>query len=154
MKIGLLAISPSYAQHVHEEAHISKEKGIYEIISTGIYAYSFEEEAGSPATEFHFTYWFNHTYGSGLSYTLKYGEEETLHDLALLGSWNPTRWVTLNIGPNFAFPSDHRSFHLLLYTEAEINIRLKEWFHIGPVVGSLLGKESEVSGGLHIGFEF
>ena len=143
-----------HSPHIEEHPNPSKEHGIYEIISTGIYAYSFAEEAGSPATELHFTYWFTHTYGTGISYTLKFGEEETLHDLALLGSWNPTRWLTLNMGPNFALPSDHRSFHLLLYTEAEINIRLTEWFHLGPVLGSLLGEESEISGGMHIGFEF
>ena len=142
-----------HAQHESEE-HEGTEKGIYEVIATTIYAYSPEHESGTWGNEFHFTYWFDHTYGTGASYTLKYEEDETLHDIALLGSWNPTRWITLNLGPNFALPGEHRDFSVLLYAEAEINVRLKEWFHIGPVLGTLLGNSSEISGGFHIGFEF
>ncbi len=69
-----------------KQHHSEEEKPVYEIITSGIYSYLFEEEEGSFGTEVHFTYWFNHTWGGGLSYTAKFEEEETLHDLALLGS--------------------------------------------------------------------
>lgn len=131
-----------------------KEKGIYEIITSGIYAYSFEHEEGVVGTEVHLTYWFNHTWGSGLSYTAKFEEGETLHDIALLGSMNPTRWITLNIGPNFALSSDHREFELGFYAESEFNIRPTDWFHFGPVIGTVVSENTEGTIGFHLGFEF
>ena len=139
-----------------EEAHhdAEKEKGIYEIIASGIYAYSFEHEEGIGGTELHFTYWFTHKWGAGLSYTAKFAAEETLNDIALLGSVNPTRWITLNGGLNFALPGDHREFGLGLYAETEINIRLTETFHLGPILGVVLSEASEGTMGFHVGFEF
>lgn len=142
------------AQTEDEHHHAEKEKGIYEVITSGIYAYSFEHKEGVVGTEVHFTYWFDHTWGAGLSYTAKFETEETLHDIALLGSVNPTRWITLNAGLNFALPGEHREFHLGAYAETEINIRLNEWFHFGPVLGTVLSKESEGTLGFHIGVEF
>lgn len=103
-----------------------KEEPVIELIASGIYAYSFEHEEGVLGTEIHLTYWFNHEWGSGLSYTAKYEEEENLHDIALLGSWNPTHWLTLNVCPNFGLSGDHRDFEVSAYTEAEINIRPKK----------------------------
>lgn len=147
----LLILNKISAQR--EEQHSSKkEHGIYEIIISGIY--SFDHEEGIGGTEVHFTYWFDHTWGAGLSYTAKFEEAETLQDIALLGSWNPRRWVTLNVGPNFILPSDHREFSVGAYAEAEINVRPNEWFHFGPVLGGILGRESELVTGFHIGFEF
>lgn len=150
-----IILAQHHESEEHKDSHHSgKEKGIYEIITSVIGAYSFEHEEWTPGTEFHFTYWFNHTWGTGVSYTAKYEEEETLSDIALLGSWSPNRWLTLNAGPNFALASEHREFALLLYAEAEVNVRLTEWFHFGPVFGTLLGDESEGSVGFHLGFEF
>lgn len=149
----VFALPFASGQHQEHHAH-KKEKGIYEIITSGIYAYSFAHEEWVPGTEVHFTYWFDHSYGTGLSYTAKFDQDETLHDIALLASWNPTRWITLNVGPNFSIPSDHRDFLFSAYTEAEFNIRPTEWFHFGPVLGAILGKESELAGGFHLGFEF
>ena len=149
----VVGLNQIFAQH--EEHHgDEKDRGIYEIITSGIYAYSFEHQEGTGGTEVHFTYWFNHTYGSGLSYTTKFEHDETLHDIALLGSWNPKRWVTLNVGPNFSLKADHREFSLSAYAESEINIRPNEWFHFGPILGTILGNESELTSGFHIGFEF
>ncbi|MCI4671448.1 MAG: hypothetical protein MRZ79_25120 [Bacteroidia bacterium] len=135
----------------HEKVHHTKD--IIEIITTGIRAKPFGEGEAIWGTEAHLTYWFVHAYGTGFSYTLRSEEGELLNDIALLASWNPNNWLTLNVGPNFALPNNHREFALLAYAEAEINFRLREWFHIGPVVGTLLGKHSEYSLGLHLGFE-
>ncbi|MEL6132972.1 MAG: hypothetical protein AAFR59_06365 [Bacteroidota bacterium] len=70
-----------------------------------------------------------------------------------MGSLNPTNSITLNVCPNFSLPSAHREFGLSAYAESEINIRLNEWFHFGPVFGTLIGKHSEFSIGLNMGFE-
>ena len=131
-----------------------KTTGIYEIITSGIYAYSFEHNEGVVGTEIHFTYWINHKWGAGMSYTAKFEEEETLNDIALIAGVNPTSWLTFNIGVNFALAGDHRAFGLGAYTEAEFNIRPTKWFHFGPVIGAVIGKETEGTVGIHLGFEF
>lgn len=148
---SMMLSAQSESEHHDTE---KKERGIYEIITSGIYAYSFEHDEGVVGTEVHFTYWFNHKWGGGLSYTTKFEEGETLQDIALLGSMNPARWVTLNIGPNLALSSDHREFELGFYAEAEINIRPTDKFHFGPVLGTVLSKNTEGSIGFHLGFEF
>jgi hypothetical protein len=140
-----------------ESEHHNKEKketGIFEIITSGIYAYSFEHEEGLFGTEIHLTYWFTHKWGSGVSYTAKFEDKEALHDIALLASMNPTKWITLNLGPNFALSTKHRDFELGFYTESEINIRLTEWFQFGPVLGAVFSENTEGSLGFHLGFEF
>ena len=58
--------------------HMEEENPIMEIISSAIYVYSLEENEGYLGTELHLTYWINHTWGAGLSYTAKFEEEETL----------------------------------------------------------------------------
>jgi len=60
----------------------------------------------------------------------------------------------LNAGPNFGLAGERREFEVSAYTEFEINIRATEWFHFGPIVGSIIGNNSEISGGFHLGFEF
>ena len=126
----------------------------WEAIVSGIYSYSFEEEETVFGNEFHLTYWITHKWGTGLSYTLKYEDDEILHDIAVLGSWNPVKWMTCNTGPNFEFEGEHRDFGVSFYFELEFNIRLTHWFHFGPIAGTLLGGNSEISTGMHIGFEF
>ncbi len=154
-----MLVSSSFDLHAQyhpsqNEPHHSKEKGIYELITSSIFAYSFDSEQGVLGVETHFTYWFDHTWGTGGSYTARFEEEETLHDLALLGSINPTRWLTLNAGPNFGLPSEHRDLTLGAYAEAEINIRPSAWFHFGPIIGTVISEHSELSAGIHMGFEF
>ena len=140
----------------HEEAPHSSEKhaGIIEVISSGIYSYYFEHSEGIFGTEIHLTYWKTLKWGGGLSYTSKFEEKETLHDVALIGSMNPTHWMTLNLGVNFALPAEHRKFLPGAYAETEVNIRPVEWFHFGPVLGTVIGKEIEATVGFHLGFEF
>lgn len=144
-----------YGQHEgrNSEGH-EKEGPVLEIITSGIHAFSLKDDESSYGTEIHLTYWATHEWGGGLSYTAKFEEEETLHDIALLGSWNVTRWMTLNVGPNFGFSGEERDFEVSAYAEAEGNIRLSEWFHFGPVTGVILGENSEIIVGMHLGFEF
>jgi hypothetical protein len=137
-----------------EGHHEAKNKGIYEIITSGTYVYSFEHDEGVIGTEIHLTYWFTHKWGAGLSYTSKFEEEEVLNDIALLASINPAGWLTLNAGPNFGLSGDHREFSLGAYIETEINVRPTEWFHFGPVLGAVFSEESEGTLGFHLGFEF
>lgn len=144
------------AQTDNEHHSSAKETGIYEVITSGIYSYSLAHKEGLIGSEVHFTYWFSHKWGAGLSYTARFAEEAVVQDIALLGSMNPTNWLTLNVGLNLGLPSEveHRDFHLGAYTEAEINIRPTPWFHFGPLVGAVLSQESEATVGIQLGFEF
>jgi len=150
--LSFTTVTIGHAQ-TDNEHHSTEEKPVYEIITSGIYSYLFEEDEGSFGTEIHFTYWFDHTWGGGISYTAKFEDEETLHDVALLGSVNPTSWLTVNAGPNFGFSGEERDFEASAYIETEINIRPTKWFHFGPVIGTLLGENSELLTGFHLGFE-
>lgn len=143
----------SQTEEIHDEESES-DNPVLEIIISGIFASSFEHQETTFGTEFHITYWFNHEWGGGISYTLKYEDEETLNDIALLGSWNPTKWITLNVGPNFGFSGEHRDFEVSGYAEAEFNIRPRKWIHFGPLIGAVLGANSEYTLGMHLGFEF
>lgn len=144
-----------YAQHQENiEEEEEEEKPVIEIITSGIYSSSLKDDESAYGTEIHLTYWYTKEWGGGLSYTAKFEEEETLHDIALLGSWNVTRWMTLNVGPNFSLSGEERDFEVSGYAEAEGNFRLSEWFHFGPVTGIILGENSEIILGMHLGFEF
>lgn len=143
-----------YAQHEENIEKEEEEKPVIEIITSGIYSSSLKNDENAYGTEIHLTYWHNEEWGGGLSYTAKFEEKETLHDIALLGSWNVTRWMTLNVGPNFGLSGEERDFEVSAYVEAEGNIRLSKWFHFGPVSGVILGENSEIILGMHLGFEF
>lgn len=145
-------ISQPHAETHPTEAH--QETGIWEVIGTGIYSYTFGEGEALGGTEFHLTYWQTHMYGGGLSYTARFAPEEVLNDIALLASWNPIRWLTINAGPNFALPGVHRSFLLGAYAETEINWRFHEHFHLGPIIGTVISKHTEGTIGLHFGVEW
>ncbi len=154
LTITLFFSSFLYGQHKEHSKNEHKEfDSVLEIITSGIYASSLKESESSYGTEIHLTYWYNEEWGGGLSYTTKF-EEETLHDIAILGSWNVTSWMTLNAGPNFGFPSGERNFEVSAYAEAEGNIHLSKWFHFGPISGVILGENSEIILGMHLGFEF
>lgn len=143
-----------HAQEASESTEEDIEESKYEIITSGIYAYNLEEEIGIPCLELHFTYWFNRKWGAGATYIAKFDEEELLSDIALLGSWNPSRLMTVNAGPNFGLKGESRDFELSLYVEGELNIRPAEWFLFGPNLGFLLGQSPEIATGVHVGVEF
>lgn len=128
--------------------------GIWETIATGIVSYSFGEEEAIAGSELHVTYWMTHQYGTGMSYTARFAHEELWNDLALLASWNPLKWMTVNAGPNFAFAASERPFTLGAYAETEINWRFHEQFHVGPIVGTVISQHTEASIGLHFGIEW
>jgi hypothetical protein len=133
----------------------AENTAVYEIITSAIYAFNAENEAGVYGTEFHFTYWMNHIWGAGLSYTVLFEEEnKQIHQLALLGSYNPKEWLTINTGPNFRLPSTNHDLKVSAYLETEFNYRLRNWVHFGPLLGATIGEETELSIGFQIGFEF
>lgn len=149
--IGIAGIQ---AQEAVEGTEEKEEPAKYEIVASGIYAYNFEEEAGLPGAELHFTYWFTPKWGAGAIYVAKFDEDEVLSDVALLGSWNPSRWLTVNSGPNFGLKGESREFELSLFLEGELNIRPTESFLFGPNLGFLVGNSPEIAVGIHFGFEF
>ncbi len=157
LAIGLIssnyALSQARQEHT-SETHTRKEHGIYEVITSAICVLPLDGHERWGGTEVHLTYWFDHIYGSGFSYTAKFEEKEVAHEIALLFSWNAKKWITFNLGPNFAVPNSHRDFALSAYAETEINVRPREWFHYGPILGTILGEKSELTAGFHLGFEF
>ncbi len=136
--------------HQEEEPH-KKSRGIYELIFSGINTYAVHDGHQAAAAELHFTYWFDHYWGAGFSYTRKINN---INEVALLASCNPTTWLTLNVGPNIILPHENHGVKLGGYSEAEFNIRPNDWIHFGPVVGCTFGEELEFSTGFHLGFEF
>jgi hypothetical protein len=101
------------------------------------------------------TYWENHIWGAGLGYTVLFEDEkEKIHQLAILGSYNPKEWITINAGPNFRLPNDHHDLIISGYVETECNYRLRQWVHFGPLLGATIGIETDLSIGFQIGFEF
>lgn len=156
---GLITALPAVCQEHHDNApepsNHTKRTGVYEIIVSGINAYGLNSKHNTYGSELHFTYWVDHVWGFGLGYTVKFEDEEpNINELALLGSWNPTTWLTLNAGPSFTLPRDHHDLEVSAYLEAEFNYRLTSYFHFGPVIGTLKGKETELLGGFQLGFEF
>ncbi len=147
----------SYGQNAdnHEGSEHSKQTGIYEIIISGIYAFDLETDNGAYGSELHFTYWFNHVWGAGLAYTTLFEEDNNnVHSIVMLASYNPTSWLTINSGPSFTLPNEHEDLLVSGFFEAEFNYRLNTWFHFGPLIGVLIGKKKELNVGFQVGFEF
>jgi len=151
-----------FGQTLHESAIEEGENARWEIVLSGLTF--FEKEEGIPdeytrtfGTELHITYWLSHRWALGGSYTLKStGENMYGSELAIIGSFKPQKWLTINAGPDFALPdsSPESELELFAYLEAEFNFFIKENFHLGPVVGGLVANKTEVFAGLHLGFEF
>lgn len=138
-----------------QEGEQKKEGGSWEFSLSNIYSYAVRENEGLFKTEFHLIYLFTPKWGTGLSYTHKFIRPEGINDdIALIGSWNPTPYLTVNLGPNFTLPDEEESGFLGLYNEVEFNFRPKEWLSFGPLVGSVISKNTEIYGGIHVGFEF
>jgi len=145
-------------EHHHEE---SKEPG-WETIVSGVSFFhldeeSHDEEGVNVGTELHLTYWFTHTWALGVGYTHVFTHEKGAGDeLALIASYKPAPWITVNSGPNLTLASESGKFspQLSAYLEAEINIFIGDSFHLGPVAGGLIGKKLEAFAGIHLGYEF
>lgn len=150
----LVATESALAQSHMDTPSEQHGDGYFEVVASIINANSFAGEEGNVGNEFHFTYWFNHRFASGLSLTTKLQEGGLLYDTAIIGSWSPVKWLTTNAGPNFSWANDHRDFGVSLYLEAEFNLFVIDQIHIGPVIGMLAGDEEEWTHGFHLGFEF
>jgi hypothetical protein len=156
--ISLLAYSYSaVAQegeiHLPDESH--ERTATYEVIISGIYSFEPNSGHGKYGSELHFTYWFNHVWGAGFGYTVLFEEDHRpVQQFAFLGSFNPVGWLTINAGPNFTLPYDGSALLLSGYLETEFNYRPRSWVHFGPVLGAVIGNETEFNVGFHLGFEF
>lgn len=141
-------------QEIHHEGHESE--GVIELITSGIISYTPSEGETLFGSEAHLTYWWNHTWGAGFSYSARFYETHPLSDIAVLGSLNATQWLTINVGPNFALPSEDVRDHLRLgfYAETEFNYRVSEFFHFGLLTGTVINNETEFTTGIQLGFEF
>ena len=148
MVFGMLIFNIAIASDHNETS--KKEKGIYEIITTGLYSYSPNENHGVFGAEFHLTYWVNHHWGGGLSYT---GKTNKSKEVALLFSWNPNKWFTVNTGPSIYF-KEINYVNFAGYGELEVNFRPRDWIHFGPVLGTTIRNHYEINSGFHLGFEF
>lgn len=157
MMIGVLPIMAtkhSLAQvHAPQKQQPEQIEKYIEVITSIINAHSLEENEGSIGNELHLTYWFRKGLGAGLSLTAKVRETELIYDIALIGSWSPVKWLTTNLGPNLSWEGNERDFGVSAYLEVEINLHVIDKIHIGPVIGTLVGHESELTHGFHLGFE-
>ncbi|MEM8565416.1 MAG: hypothetical protein AAGF85_03085 [Bacteroidota bacterium] len=152
--LGNYTFAQAHGVHESSTQQHDDNKGYFEVIASIINVISLEGGEGSIGNEFHLTYWFNHQFGSGVSLTTKLEEEGLLYDTALIGSWSPLKWMTANLGPNFSWAGEHREFAISAYAEIEINFFVIDQIHIGPIIGTLIGSESELTHGFHLGFEF
>lgn len=151
----LLPIEYIMAQSQDSHEHFPQQnEGYFEVIGSIINSHSLEENEGTIGNELHITYWVNRQLGAGVSLTTKLHEEDLWYDTAVIGSWSPVKWVTTNLGPNFSWEAKGRDFAVSAYFEVEINIFIIDQIHIGPVLGTLAGEESELTHGFHLGFEF
>ena len=157
--IGFLSWgSLSLAQDHSSSQKLQEEKGAWEVVFSTLNFFEVGSEAAGErlwGNELHLTYWFNHHWALGVGYTLKYEEGGELgNELALIGSYKPVKWITFNGGPNFTPDNEEESLSVSAYIESEINIFIGDHFHLGPVIGGLLGEHSEIFSGLHLGYEF
>lgn len=139
------------AQEEHNIEH-KKEPGL-EIVVSSLFINNPEIKKFDPASELHITYWTSHEWAFGVGYTLVYEEERVGHELAALVSHKPWPFVTINAGPSFSLPNSHKEFETSAYIEGEFNFKLNI-FHFGPLLGTLIGKESRFFAGIHLGYEF
>ncbi|MEO1216844.1 MAG: hypothetical protein AAFY45_25195 [Bacteroidota bacterium] len=144
-------------EHKNSESNHANE-GAWEIVFSTLHFFEPGSEAAQESlwgNELHLTYWFDHHWALGLGYTLKYEKEGKFgNELALIGSYKPVKWITFNGGPNFTPGNEEESLSVSAYIESEINIFIGDHFHLGPVIGGLLGEHAEIFSGLHLGYEF
>jgi len=152
--IPLIQINAQEIEHKNskEEEH-KKDPGL-EIVLSGLFVYNSESENFDPATELHITYWTSHKWAFGVGYSIVFEEDNRIgHELAVLVSHKPWSFLTINIGPSFSLPNSHNDTEVAAYIEGEFNFKLGE-FHIGPLIGTLIGENVRPFAGIHLGYEF
>jgi hypothetical protein len=138
-------------EHTLESKH--KKEPSLEIVVSSLFINNPEIKKFDPATELHITYWTSHKWAFGVGYTSVFKDERIGHELAALVSHKPWPFLTVNAGPSFSLPNSHKGFETSAYIEGEFNFKLNI-FHFGPLIGSLIGEEFKVFGGIHFGYEF
>ncbi|MDH7447913.1 hypothetical protein [Aquimarina sp. 2201CG14-23] len=130
-----------------------KEPGL-ELVVSGLVMYTPKEELFDASTEIHLTYWVSHRWAFGIGYTLIFEEENTVgHEIAGLTSYKPSHFLTVNFGPSFSIPNSERDLEVAAYIESEFNFKIGE-FHVGPLIGTLIGEEFRLFSGIHLGYDF
>ncbi|CAM1373042.1 hypothetical protein [Tenacibaculum xiamenense] len=137
----------------HSETSHKKEKDPgFEIVLSGIGIYSPEHKHWNSAIETHLTYWTTHKWAFGVGYSIIF-EDELEHEIAALVSHKPYKFLTLNFGPSFSLPNEHKDTKVSAYLESEFAFHVGE-IHFGPTIGVLAGEDFRIFGGLHISYEF
>lgn len=157
MKIKLLLITVLFLSSISGFAQEKQEeKGVWELSLSPIFSYVPSLSEGLVKSEFHVTYWFTHKWGGGVSYTHKFIDGTEINDdIALIGSYNVTKYLMINLGLNYTIPKEGGESGIVgFYNEAEINFRPNKWLSFGPLVGSVISKRTELYTGAHISFEF
>ncbi|MEM9887365.1 MAG: hypothetical protein AAF849_15835, partial [Bacteroidota bacterium] len=75
MALANYAFTQSHTMAEGEAPAEEQSNGYFEIITSIINAYSFEEDEGNVGNEFHLSYWLQHGLGIGLSITTKLQQE-------------------------------------------------------------------------------
>ena len=152
--IPLIQINAQENEHKSSEVTEHKKEPGLEIVLSGLFNYNSESENFDSAAEFHITYWTTHKWAFGIGYSIVFEEESRIgHELAALISHKPWPFLTVNVGPNFSLPNSHKDTEVSAYIEGEFNFKLGE-FHIGPLVGTLIGEHVRPFVGVHFGYEF
>lgn len=143
-------------ENEHESPGIKehqKDPGL-EIVLSSLFIYNTESKNFDPATELHITYWTSHKWAFGVGYSIVFEEDKRIgHELAALISHKPWSFLTVNVGPSFSLPNSHKDTEVSAYIEGEFNFELGV-FHIGPLLGTLLGEHVRPFAGIHLGYEF
>ena len=141
-----------HQDHLATKAN-EKNPGL-EIVVSALIIYSPEHNNSDVATEIHLTYWTTHTWAFGVGYTMVFEENDRMgHELAAIVSHKPWSFLTVNAGPSFSLPNAHKDTEISAYLEGEFAFKIGD-FHTGPTVGTLIGEELKIFGGLHISYEF
>ncbi|MEM7550486.1 MAG: hypothetical protein AAF363_12465 [Bacteroidota bacterium] len=149
-----ISLCQEHEHHSDNGLH-QKEPG-YELVISGTAIRNPEAENTDPSTEIHFTYWASHYWAFGVGYSLIYEDDGRVgQEVTPLVSYKPWPLLTINTGPSFALPNSEQGLEVSAYFEGELNIFIGDnGFHMGPVLGTLLGNEFRYFGGIHIGYEF
>jgi len=152
--IPLIQINAQEDEHKNLDTVKHKKDPGLEIVFSSLFIYNSESENLDPTTELHITYWTTHKWAFGVGYSMVFEEDKRIgHELAVLVSHKPWSFLTVNMGPSFSLPNSHIDTKVSAYLEGEFNFELGE-FHVGPLIGTLLGENVRPFAGMHLGYEF
>jgi hypothetical protein len=138
----------------HLESKEEKNNPGFEMVVSGLIIYNTDHNNSDVASEIHLTYWTTHTWAFGVGYTIVFEENDRIgHELAAIVSHKPWPFLTVNVGPSFSLLNTHKDTEISAYLEGEFAFKIGG-FHTGPTLGTLIGEELKIFGGLHVSYEF